>query len=325
MAALKRVLGAIIGVLSWLEDLGIFLLSLLVFLIGLYALLDSALVYRKANDPSLLVFKPDYSQSETVKAPQDMAAWLSFADVDLPVMQGEDNQEYLNKDPYGDYSLAGSLFLDARNQKDFSDPYSLIYGHHMEGNSMFGSLHNFLQVSDLSLNRFGVLWVDGTPFPLVAFAALEVDATNPYIFAPTEVDVSDVLGFAKEQAVVWLPTLQMEAMDEEEEQGEADAQVLAEGEVQEEVLAQERTEVWSGENTMVEEEGLAMADAGVLAEGEAQREDERERLERWQRSRCSVRRNRTYRRYSWLGSVGGTVRRLKTVLGVQALRRLPLW
>lgn len=43
-----------------------------------------------------------------------MVAWLTIDDtkIDYPVMQGKDNTEYLNKDPYGDYALAGSIFLD---------------------------------------------------------------------------------------------------------------------------------------------------------------------------------------------------------------------
>ena len=34
-----------------------------------------------------------------------MVAWLTVDDtnIDYPVMQGEDNNEYLNKDPFGDY------------------------------------------------------------------------------------------------------------------------------------------------------------------------------------------------------------------------------
>lgn len=56
-------------------------------------------------------------------------------------MQGEDNMEYLNKDPYGDYSLSGSIYMDSRNTSDMSDDYLLLYGHHMENDYMFGSIY----------------------------------------------------------------------------------------------------------------------------------------------------------------------------------------
>ncbi|MBR1845920.1 MAG: class B sortase, partial [Oscillospiraceae bacterium] len=58
-------------------------------------------------------------------------------------MQGETNGKYLNTDPYGEYSLSGSIFLDSRNAGDFSDSYSLVYGHHMADGMMFGALDAF--------------------------------------------------------------------------------------------------------------------------------------------------------------------------------------
>ncbi|MCR5793722.1 MAG: class B sortase, partial [Solobacterium sp.] len=60
--------------------------------------------------------------------------------IDFPVMQGSDNTEYLTKDPDGNYSVCGSVFLDCRNSADLSDPYNLVYGHHMRGQYMFGAL-----------------------------------------------------------------------------------------------------------------------------------------------------------------------------------------
>ena len=55
-------------------------------------------------------------------------------------MQGETNLEYLNLDVCGNFALAGSIFLDTRNERDFSDPHSILYGHHMENSAMFGDL-----------------------------------------------------------------------------------------------------------------------------------------------------------------------------------------
>ena len=91
--------------LDRLTDKMMFLLFLLFFLIGVYALYDSYMVYMAANDDSLLKFKPGYEKEEPEKEIKgNMVAWLTLDDtsIDYPVMQGDDNSEYLNVDPYGD-------------------------------------------------------------------------------------------------------------------------------------------------------------------------------------------------------------------------------
>lgn len=72
-----------------------------------------------------------------VDAP-DTVGWLYTMDgeVNLPVVQGEDNQYYLRRLPNGDYSFGGSLFLDYLASGDFSDSISFIYGHNMRNGSM---------------------------------------------------------------------------------------------------------------------------------------------------------------------------------------------
>ena len=54
--------------------------------------------------------------------------------------QAKDNIKNLNTDVAGEQSCAGNPFLDFRNRADFSDVYSVIYGHHMEEHLMFGDL-----------------------------------------------------------------------------------------------------------------------------------------------------------------------------------------
>lgn len=195
-----------IQVLDWCEEKIVYLFFLLLLLIGLYAMIDSFLVYRHANDNSLLKFKPGYIGTGTTGEQEIqgvMAAWLTIEDtkIDYPVMQGEDNNEYLNKDPYGNYSLAGSIFLDSRNASDFTDPYSLIYGHHMEGEAMFGSLHSYLEEDYYQEHRKAELIVEDTVYDLLIFAVLDTDSTQKEIFAVTEHELSTVLSFIKEEAL----------------------------------------------------------------------------------------------------------------------------
>ena len=51
---------------------------------------------------------------------------------------------YINKNVFGEFALTGSIFLSCMNSPDFSDPYNLIYGHHMDNGGMFGDVMEFL-------------------------------------------------------------------------------------------------------------------------------------------------------------------------------------
>lgn len=201
----EKVLRKTIRMLDKCEDIFLLILCLLVFLIGLYALADSYLVYQHANDSSILKFKPGYEGEEPERPiVGNMAAWLTIDDtnIDYPVMQGESNEEYLNKDPYGAYSLSGSIFLDSRNAADFSDGYSLIYGHHMEGGYMFGALHSFLEQDFFERHRHGELIVGDIAYEIEIFAVLDTEATQAHIFAPTEYRQEEVLEYIQKNAAI---------------------------------------------------------------------------------------------------------------------------
>lgn len=165
-------------------------LSVILFYAG-YALWDSYMVLNKANVSSeVMHFKPDKSDAfnpsltELQNINTDVCAWVTVDDtnIDYPVLQGDNNSKYLNIDIYGDYSLGGSVFLDYRNNKDFSDQYSLIYGHHMAGGMMFGDLEKFTEQSYFDEHQAGWLYLPGEIFKLEIIAFLEVDAYTSLLF-----------------------------------------------------------------------------------------------------------------------------------------------
>ena len=59
----------------------------------------------------------------------DVCGWLTLdhTKIDYPVVQGTDNFEYLEKDVLGNPSVAGSIFLDAKSDRNFHDFYTVIY------------------------------------------------------------------------------------------------------------------------------------------------------------------------------------------------------
>lgn len=78
----------------------------------------------------------------------DIVAWIYVPDspINYPVVQGDDNEEYLHKafdGSTGWLASAGTIFLDSTNSSDFSDRNSALYGHHMNDGSMFASLSDW--------------------------------------------------------------------------------------------------------------------------------------------------------------------------------------
>ena len=170
-------------------DRMIFIGCLILLFFGGYSLLDSYSVFYHAADRSLLKIKQNFQNVEefTIIA-DDLAGWITLDDsgVDYPVMQGDSNSEYLNKDPYGSFSMSGSIFLDTRNAKDFSDSYSLLYGHHMENYAMFGALDKYLEEDFFNSHESGTLMVGKNTYALQVFAVVECDSTVQEMFAPNE-------------------------------------------------------------------------------------------------------------------------------------------
>lgn len=72
-------------------------------------------------------------------------AWIYCPDtvIDYPVAQGTDNQYYLSHTVNGAGNSSGCIFLDFRNNAQFQDKNSILYGHHMNNGTMFGSIVNY--------------------------------------------------------------------------------------------------------------------------------------------------------------------------------------
>ncbi len=210
MEFLKRLLKTLNSVVT-----AIVVFSLLVS--GLYAgysLWDNYRVYADADhvQSDMLRFKPDVSDDKSIAKSfeelctinKDVCAWLTIDNtgIDYPVLQGEDNYSYINTDVYGDFSLAGSIFLDSRCSSDFSDVYNLVYGHHMAGGKMFGDLDKFKKKSFFDKNKTGKLITPNKVYKLEIFAVLVVADSESVIFSPrTNTDANRLLDYTANHAL----------------------------------------------------------------------------------------------------------------------------
>lgn len=152
---------------------------------------------------------PDFRKLQEQNA--DICAWLTLKDtnIDDPIVQGEDNKQYLNTGADKNPSLGGSLFLDARNSRDFMDEVQVLYGHNVEENIpagkrklMFGELLDYRDAVYFEDHREGSLMVPGREWKLHVFACLQTDVGEELIFNPgyAAENRSRLLDYAEEHA-----------------------------------------------------------------------------------------------------------------------------
>lgn len=111
----NRILNIIVGILT-----------LLLFLYGAYCLWDTYMTGRGAFlSDDLLQYKPVPGQEENPTLEElmainsDVVGWLTVDEthIDYPVVQGEDDMEYINKNVYGEFAFSGSIFLSCVNNR----------------------------------------------------------------------------------------------------------------------------------------------------------------------------------------------------------------
>ena len=167
-----------------------YLVTLALFIIGGYIIWYTFMVYQSAFlDDDLLKYKPVIDGDENpslydlMAINPDVCAWITIEDtaIDYPVVQGKDNQEYLDKNVFGDYTPSGAIYLDKNNSRDFTDPYNILYGHHMASGQMFGQILKFLDEDFFNTHPYGVLFLPEKTYAISIFACMETNAYEPRI------------------------------------------------------------------------------------------------------------------------------------------------
>lgn len=92
--------------------------------------------------------EPDEVRSgfdELLKHNENVVGWVTIDDtqIDYPILQTDNNIEYLNKDYNDRVTRAGSIFLDFRNDISTDNKNTVVYGHRMKDGSMFQHLTKF--------------------------------------------------------------------------------------------------------------------------------------------------------------------------------------
>lgn len=127
----------------------------------------------------------------------DYVGWLTVSgtDISYPIVQGEDNDKYLNTTFLGKENKLGAIFLDYRCVGAFSAPHAIVYGHNAKDKSMFGALAGLL--GSAAYPDITVTLRDGTALVYRIFAVRETDIYD-HAYRLDFADDAEVAAFAAE-------------------------------------------------------------------------------------------------------------------------------
>lgn len=136
----------------------------------------------------------------------DVLGWILIPNTRLsyPLLQGEDNDYYLDRTWKKSRNSVGAIFMEWRSSPDLSDFNTIIYGHRMNNRSMFGILHNYDDRDYWVKHRCVYITDDNGSHTYEIFAAYEVAVTSDTYRIVFEDDQKkqEFLDFCQAQSVI---------------------------------------------------------------------------------------------------------------------------
>ena len=164
--------GKVLWLVLILLVVAIFVFSLYKIISSLYDYSESSKTYDNLTVDIITPNIPDLPEDtiKTESAPimvdfdsfieqnGDVVGWLFCENtpINYPVLQSTDNNYYLRKMINKKYNIAGSIFMDYRSQSDMSSLNTIIYGHNMKNDTMFGTFTEYKKQS--YYDEHPVLW-----------------------------------------------------------------------------------------------------------------------------------------------------------------------
>lgn len=109
----------------------------------------------------------------------DVLGWIYIpgTNISYPLLQGEDNQYYLNYTWDKQAYFVGSIFLECKNSADFSDYNTILYGHNLNNGTMFSQLHLYKDQEQWVQYPYVYIVTASGAYRYHIFAAYEVPTT----------------------------------------------------------------------------------------------------------------------------------------------------
>lgn len=167
-------------------------LMITLLIIAGYMKMDIDSVYEDADPAKFIMYKPELpDDTETFEDLQklnpDVIGWITIYDtnIDYPLLySAESNNMYLGHNAKGEPQSSGSIFIDYRNKPDFTDFNTIIHGHHMSRNKMFGDIEKFRSEKFFQSHEYGNIFYNNNNYGIDILVFLETDGYNWKIYTP---------------------------------------------------------------------------------------------------------------------------------------------
>ena len=135
---------------------------------------------QQTETPQVQSGAPNVDFAALSRINPDIVGWLycEGTQINYPVVQGSDDEYYLDHLFDGTQNVNGCLFLDSRVDASFSSVHSIIYGHHMRSGAMFAALDGYKRQSFYDAHRAMLLITPDATYDVQLFAAYVADPSE---------------------------------------------------------------------------------------------------------------------------------------------------
>ena len=143
---------------------------------------------------------------ELININSDFVGWIKIenTNINYPIVQGTNNTYYLKHSFYKEYSNAGSIYMDATANSDFTSQNTFIYGHYTSNGSMFGELGKYMKQSFYNGHKEIYIYTSEKNYKLEIFS-VHVDKASSKSYQmnfTTEETFKDYIDLMKSYSVI---------------------------------------------------------------------------------------------------------------------------
>ena len=151
----------------------VFIISSIIIIILIYNITSYYYSYKKDLEFKEKIAEYDFDKLKKMNS--DIVGYIEVdnTNISYPVAKSSDNSYYLNHSYKKEKNNIGSIFLDYRNDLDNLSKNNIIYGHGRLDNTMFGSLNNLLDSSNLDSKESYYITLS-TPKSIMTFKIFSV-------------------------------------------------------------------------------------------------------------------------------------------------------
>ncbi|MEG0313909.1 MAG: class B sortase [Erysipelotrichaceae bacterium] len=137
-------------------------------------------------------------------------------EITFPIIKGEDNDFYLNHNLEDQINNYGSIYMDFRNDSNYKDFNTYIYGHNVMGGGMFSELENYENVDFIKNHKKMYLFTEKENFDLEVFAVYSGPITDGSYFVnnhSNQKELNDYLFKLKKQCLYFDDSVKLSIND----------------------------------------------------------------------------------------------------------------